>query len=166
MKSISNRWWSYELTVSVHFVAAWSGSPLVCFQTGASLQQKADGWKEKVNDTRGSSPRTPTHLDQEVSIGVAIFAVILMKCFYSWWYFPHTHKKKAILAWNSAPVLWLQWQDSWKLLIMCCAETTINKYIVPPFYYSKEKKMCFLNMDGRDTVLDVLFSCFIAIISY
>ncbi|XP_074521555.1 BAR/IMD domain-containing adapter protein 2-like 2 [Halichoeres trimaculatus] len=35
-------------------------------KTGASLQQKADGWKEKVNDTKGSSPRTPTHLDQEL----------------------------------------------------------------------------------------------------
>ncbi|XP_076585178.1 BAR/IMD domain-containing adapter protein 2-like 2 [Chaetodon auriga] len=35
-------------------------------KTGASLQQKADGWKEKVNDNRGSRPRTPTHLDQEL----------------------------------------------------------------------------------------------------
>eukprot|EP00063_Salmo_salar_P011099 XP_013985934.1 PREDICTED: brain-specific angiogenesis inhibitor 1-associated protein 2-like protein 2 [Salmo salar] len=34
-------------------------------QTGASLQQKADGWKEKVNETRGSRPRSPTHPDQE-----------------------------------------------------------------------------------------------------
>lgn len=43
---------------------------LVCFQTGASLQQKADGWKEKVNETRGSRPRTPTHLDQEVQVTI------------------------------------------------------------------------------------------------
>ncbi|XP_026216628.1 brain-specific angiogenesis inhibitor 1-associated protein 2-like protein 2 isoform X2 [Anabas testudineus] len=35
-------------------------------KTGGSLQQKADGWKEKVNETRGSRPRTPTHLDQEL----------------------------------------------------------------------------------------------------
>ncbi|TNM85344.1 hypothetical protein fugu_007615 [Takifugu bimaculatus] len=34
-------------------------------QAGTSLQQKADGWKQKVNDTRGSRPRTPTYLDQE-----------------------------------------------------------------------------------------------------
>ncbi|XP_044195023.1 brain-specific angiogenesis inhibitor 1-associated protein 2-like protein 2 [Thunnus albacares] len=37
-------------------------------KTGASLQQKADGWKEKVNETRGSRPRTPTHLDQEAQL--------------------------------------------------------------------------------------------------
>lgn len=41
---------------------------LFCFQTGASLQQKADGWKEKVNDTRGSRPRTPTHVDQDAQV--------------------------------------------------------------------------------------------------
>ncbi|KAM3623643.1 uncharacterized protein V6R79_013701 [Siganus canaliculatus] len=35
-------------------------------KTGTSLQQKADGWKDKVNDTRGSRPRTPTHADQEL----------------------------------------------------------------------------------------------------
>ncbi|KAL3996863.1 hypothetical protein ACER0C_009519 [Sarotherodon galilaeus] len=34
-------------------------------KTGASLQQKADGWKEKVNDTKVSRSRTPTHSDQE-----------------------------------------------------------------------------------------------------
>ncbi|KAK6300800.1 hypothetical protein J4Q44_G00288980 [Coregonus suidteri] len=37
-------------------------------KTGASLQQKADGWKEKVNETRGSRPRTPTHPDQEAQL--------------------------------------------------------------------------------------------------
>uniref|UniRef100_A0A7N8Y922 BAR/IMD domain containing adaptor protein 2 like 2b n=1 Tax=Mastacembelus armatus TaxID=205130 RepID=A0A7N8Y922_9TELE len=37
-------------------------------KTGASLQQKAEGWKEKVNDTRGSRPRTPTHSDQEAQV--------------------------------------------------------------------------------------------------
>ncbi|XP_034045044.1 brain-specific angiogenesis inhibitor 1-associated protein 2-like protein 2 isoform X2 [Thalassophryne amazonica] len=35
-------------------------------KTGASLQQKADGWKEKVNETKGPRPRTPTHMDQEL----------------------------------------------------------------------------------------------------
>ncbi|XP_017262982.1 brain-specific angiogenesis inhibitor 1-associated protein 2-like protein 2 isoform X2 [Kryptolebias marmoratus] len=35
-------------------------------KTGASLQQKADGWKEKLNETRGSRSRTPNHLDQEL----------------------------------------------------------------------------------------------------
>ncbi|KAF3852895.1 hypothetical protein F7725_006250 [Dissostichus mawsoni] len=35
------------------------------FQTGASLQQKADGWKEKVNESKGSRPRTPTHPDHD-----------------------------------------------------------------------------------------------------
>lgn len=35
-------------------------------KTGASLLQKTDGWKEKVNETRGTRSRTPTHLDQEL----------------------------------------------------------------------------------------------------
>ncbi|XP_075868993.1 BAR/IMD domain-containing adapter protein 2-like 2 isoform X2 [Nelusetta ayraudi] len=34
-------------------------------KTGASLQQRADGWKEKVMGTRGLRPRTPTYLNQE-----------------------------------------------------------------------------------------------------
>lgn len=34
------------------------------FQTGASLQQKADGWKDKVNENRGSR----THLEQEAQV--------------------------------------------------------------------------------------------------
>ncbi|XP_028978406.1 brain-specific angiogenesis inhibitor 1-associated protein 2-like protein 2 [Esox lucius] len=37
-------------------------------KTGVSLQQKADGWKEKVKETRGSRPRTPTHPDQEAQL--------------------------------------------------------------------------------------------------
>uniref|UniRef100_A0A3B3Y9J8 BAR/IMD domain containing adaptor protein 2 like 2a n=1 Tax=Poecilia mexicana TaxID=48701 RepID=A0A3B3Y9J8_9TELE len=36
-------------------------------KTGGSLQQKADGWKEKVNETKGSRSRTPTQVDQEPS---------------------------------------------------------------------------------------------------
>lgn len=38
------------------------------FQTGASLQQRADGWKEKVMGTRGLRPRTPTYLNQETQV--------------------------------------------------------------------------------------------------
>ncbi|XP_016150710.1 BAR/IMD domain-containing adapter protein 2-like 2 [Sinocyclocheilus grahami] len=34
-------------------------------KTGVSLQQRADGWKEKVSESRSSRPRTPTPLDQE-----------------------------------------------------------------------------------------------------
>uniref|UniRef100_A0A3B3RK83 BAR/IMD domain containing adaptor protein 2 like 2b n=1 Tax=Paramormyrops kingsleyae TaxID=1676925 RepID=A0A3B3RK83_9TELE len=33
-------------------------------KTGGALQLKAEGWKELVNETRGSRPRTPTALDQ------------------------------------------------------------------------------------------------------
>lgn len=60
--------------ICLSHVAEWSNwdgmrcSPLMCFQTGASLQQKADGWKEKVNDTRVSRSRTPTHSDQEAQV--------------------------------------------------------------------------------------------------
>ncbi|KAM7394626.1 hypothetical protein PAMP_021414 [Pampus punctatissimus] len=44
--------------------------------TGASLQQKADGWKEKVNETRGSRPRTPTHLDQEAQLRGSVSSLL------------------------------------------------------------------------------------------
>lgn len=43
------------------------------FQTGASLQQRADGWKEKVMGARGLRPRTPTYLNQETQV-VAYYA--------------------------------------------------------------------------------------------
>ncbi|XP_065115741.1 BAR/IMD domain-containing adapter protein 2-like 2 [Paramisgurnus dabryanus] len=33
-------------------------------KTGVSLQQRADGWKERVSETRSSRPRTPTPSDQ------------------------------------------------------------------------------------------------------
>ncbi|XP_029353245.1 BAR/IMD domain-containing adapter protein 2-like 2 [Echeneis naucrates] len=49
---------------------------LICFQTGTSLQQKADGWKEKVNETRGSRPRTPTHLDQEAQLRGSVSSLL------------------------------------------------------------------------------------------
>ncbi|XP_030637372.1 BAR/IMD domain-containing adapter protein 2-like 2 [Chanos chanos] len=39
-------------------------------KTGVSLQQRAEGWKEKVNETRSSRPRTPTPSqgDQEAQL--------------------------------------------------------------------------------------------------
>lgn len=37
-------------------------------KTGVSLQQRAEGWKEKVSETRGSRPRTPTPSDQEAQL--------------------------------------------------------------------------------------------------
>ncbi|XP_041837727.1 brain-specific angiogenesis inhibitor 1-associated protein 2-like protein 2 [Melanotaenia boesemani] len=45
-------------------------------KTGASLQQKADGWKEKVNETRGSRSRTPTHLDQEAQLRGSVSSLL------------------------------------------------------------------------------------------
>lgn len=42
----------------------------VCWQTGVSLQQRADGWKEKVSESRSSRPRTPTPSDQEAQVTV------------------------------------------------------------------------------------------------
>ncbi|XP_062420392.1 brain-specific angiogenesis inhibitor 1-associated protein 2-like protein 2 [Pungitius pungitius] len=45
-------------------------------KTGASLQQKADGWKEKVNETRGSRPRTPTHVDQEAQLRGSVCSLL------------------------------------------------------------------------------------------
>uniref|UniRef100_A0A3B4UJ85 BAR/IMD domain containing adaptor protein 2 like 2b n=1 Tax=Seriola dumerili TaxID=41447 RepID=A0A3B4UJ85_SERDU len=49
---------------------------LINKQTGASLQQKADGWKEKVNETRGSRPRTPTPLDQEAQLRGSVSSLL------------------------------------------------------------------------------------------
>ncbi|KAL2087037.1 hypothetical protein ACEWY4_018096 [Coilia grayii] len=37
-------------------------------KTGTSLHQKAEGWKEKVNETRTSRPRTPTVPEQEAQL--------------------------------------------------------------------------------------------------
>lgn len=53
----------------------------VCFQTGGSLQQKADGWKEKVNETKGSRSRTPTHVDQEVQVLTPLLFFNVSYCF-------------------------------------------------------------------------------------
>ncbi|XP_053191368.1 brain-specific angiogenesis inhibitor 1-associated protein 2-like protein 2 [Scomber japonicus] len=45
-------------------------------KTGTSLQQKADGWKEKVNETRGSRPRTPTPVDQEAQLRGSVSSLL------------------------------------------------------------------------------------------
>ncbi|KAK5873341.1 hypothetical protein PBY51_018389 [Eleginops maclovinus] len=45
-------------------------------KTGASLQQKADGWKEKVNETKGSRPRTPTHPDQDAQLRGSVSSLL------------------------------------------------------------------------------------------
>ncbi|XP_074486949.1 BAR/IMD domain-containing adapter protein 2-like 2 [Sebastes fasciatus] len=45
-------------------------------KTGTSLQQKADGWKEKVNETRGSRPRTPTHVDQDAQLRGSVSSLL------------------------------------------------------------------------------------------
>ncbi|XP_051979486.1 brain-specific angiogenesis inhibitor 1-associated protein 2-like protein 2 [Xyrauchen texanus] len=37
-------------------------------KTGVSLQQRADGWKERVSESRISRPRTPTSSDQEAQL--------------------------------------------------------------------------------------------------
>ncbi|KAJ4918166.1 hypothetical protein JOQ06_000698, partial [Pogonophryne albipinna] len=44
--------------------------------TGASLQQKADGWKEKVNESKGSRPRTPTHPDQDAQLRGSVSSLL------------------------------------------------------------------------------------------
>ncbi|XP_014873355.1 BAR/IMD domain-containing adapter protein 2-like 2 isoform X2 [Poecilia latipinna] len=45
-------------------------------KTGGSLQQKADGWKEKVNETKGSRSRTPTQVDQEVQLRGSVSSLL------------------------------------------------------------------------------------------
>ncbi|XP_033936170.2 BAR/IMD domain-containing adapter protein 2-like 2 [Pseudochaenichthys georgianus] len=45
-------------------------------KTGASLQQKADGWKEKVNESKGSRPRTPTHPDQDAQLRGSVSSLL------------------------------------------------------------------------------------------
>ncbi|KAJ8371453.1 hypothetical protein AAFF_G00310520 [Aldrovandia affinis] len=39
-------------------------------KTGGSLQQKAEGWRDRVNETRGPRPRTPSRLDQDNGMGM------------------------------------------------------------------------------------------------
>ncbi|XP_061765672.1 brain-specific angiogenesis inhibitor 1-associated protein 2-like protein 2 [Nerophis ophidion] len=45
-------------------------------KTGMSLQQKADGWKEKVNETRGSGSRTHSNLDQEAQLRGSVSSLL------------------------------------------------------------------------------------------
>ncbi|XP_077380586.1 BAR/IMD domain-containing adapter protein 2-like 2 isoform X1 [Festucalex cinctus] len=45
-------------------------------KTGMSLQQKAEGWKEKVNETRGSGSRTPTNLDQDAQLRGSVSSLL------------------------------------------------------------------------------------------
>uniref|UniRef100_H3DNC4 BAR/IMD domain containing adaptor protein 2 like 2b n=1 Tax=Tetraodon nigroviridis TaxID=99883 RepID=H3DNC4_TETNG len=45
-------------------------------KAGASFQHKADGWKQKVNDTRGSRPRTPTYLDPESQLQGSVVSLL------------------------------------------------------------------------------------------
>lgn len=84
--------------------------PLICFQTGASLQQKADGWKEKVNETRGSRPRTPTHLDQEAQVPTCYMDQSIILIQYDdpiilYQYSKHqTACRETVLAWDALPV--------------------------------------------------------------
>ncbi|KAM6940273.1 BAR/IMD domain-containing adapter protein 2-like 2 [Xenentodon cancila] len=42
-------------------------------KAGATLQQKADGWKEKVSETRS---RTPTHMDQELQLRGSVSSLL------------------------------------------------------------------------------------------
>ncbi|KAJ8345739.1 hypothetical protein SKAU_G00299320 [Synaphobranchus kaupii] len=37
-------------------------------KTGGSLQQKAEGWRDRVDETRAPRPRTPSRLEQEMGI--------------------------------------------------------------------------------------------------
>ncbi|KAM9818042.1 brain-specific angiogenesis inhibitor 1-associated protein 2-like protein 2 [Syngnathus typhle] len=45
-------------------------------KTGMALQHKAEGWKEKVNETRGSGSRTPTNLDQEAQLRGSVSSLL------------------------------------------------------------------------------------------
>ncbi|KAM8879936.1 BAR/IMD domain-containing adapter protein 2-like 2 isoform 2-T2 [Spinachia spinachia] len=40
------------------------------------INKKADGWKEKVNETRGSRPRTPTHVEQEAQLRGSVSSLL------------------------------------------------------------------------------------------
>ncbi|XP_077461252.1 BAR/IMD domain-containing adapter protein 2-like 2 [Stigmatopora argus] len=45
-------------------------------KTGMSLQQKAEGWKEKVKESRSSGSRTPTNLDQEAQLRGSVSSLL------------------------------------------------------------------------------------------
>ncbi|XP_072318775.1 BAR/IMD domain-containing adapter protein 2-like 2 [Eucyclogobius newberryi] len=45
-------------------------------KTGSSLHQKADGWKQKVNDSKNSRPRTPNLVDQEEQLQSSVSSLL------------------------------------------------------------------------------------------
>ncbi|XP_066509127.1 BAR/IMD domain-containing adapter protein 2-like 2 [Hoplias malabaricus] len=45
-------------------------------KTGVSLQQKSEGWKEKVNESRSSRPRTPTPLEHDALLRMSGSALL------------------------------------------------------------------------------------------
>ncbi|KAF4093372.1 hypothetical protein AMELA_G00001370 [Ameiurus melas] len=45
-------------------------------KTGASLQQKAEGWKEQVNESKSSRSRTPTPLEQDTHLRAAVSSLL------------------------------------------------------------------------------------------
>ncbi|KAB5526173.1 hypothetical protein PHYPO_G00148670 [Pangasianodon hypophthalmus] len=45
-------------------------------KTGASLQQKAEGWKERVNESQSSRSRTPTPLEQDTHLRAAVTSLL------------------------------------------------------------------------------------------
>ncbi|GAA6069980.1 brain-specific angiogenesis inhibitor 1-associated protein 2-like protein 2 isoform X1 [Tachysurus ichikawai] len=45
-------------------------------KTGASLQQKAEGWKERVNESQSSRSRTPTPLEQDTHLRAAVSSLL------------------------------------------------------------------------------------------
>ncbi|KAK0151393.1 Brain-specific angiogenesis inhibitor 1-associated protein 2-like protein 2 [Merluccius polli] len=45
-------------------------------KTGGSLQQKADGWKEKMNENKGARPRTPSPADQEAQLRGSVSSLL------------------------------------------------------------------------------------------
>ncbi|XP_060767235.1 brain-specific angiogenesis inhibitor 1-associated protein 2-like protein 2 isoform X2 [Neoarius graeffei] len=45
-------------------------------KTGVSLQQKAEGWKERVNESQSSRSRTPTPLEQDTYLRAAVSSLL------------------------------------------------------------------------------------------
>ncbi|KAK3510014.1 hypothetical protein QTP70_025320 [Hemibagrus guttatus] len=45
-------------------------------KTGASLQQKAEGWKERVNESQSSRSRTPTPLEQDTHLRATVSSLL------------------------------------------------------------------------------------------
>ncbi|KAG9261153.1 brain-specific angiogenesis inhibitor 1-associated protein 2-like protein 2 [Astyanax mexicanus] len=45
-------------------------------KTGVSLQQKSEGWKERVNESRSSRPRTPTPLEPDTLLRTSVSSLL------------------------------------------------------------------------------------------